>query len=249
MRHTFGGINMDQKRLIAQIIDESLNELENKCLEHRTSLDGLSGFRYWNYLIRNTHARRSILIENRLRDLIFKLDSRIGFAVHRQLTQRLASRSINFNRERPLHRNTRIWRQILVDYIRESGVSVRTKYLGHDGRWQSDTGLIRLTPYQTETHLFGSLLCAFSHQILHIRTGREKSRSIISTILHQNEALAFSYVVARALGLESEFLIQAIHSTFSRERLTAQSKQQIQDAASDVLTELIARYRQRSGIR
>lgn len=240
---------MDQKRLIANVIDESLNELESKCLQHCATLDRSNGFRYWNYGIRNSHAIRSIRIENRLRGLIFMLDGRLGFPVHRKLTQRLARSSINFNQERPRHCSARIWRQILVDYIRDSGVSVRTKYLGHDERWVSETGLIRLTPYQTETQLFGSLLCAFSHQILHFRTGRPKSRSIFSTVLQQNEAIAFSYVVARALGLESEFLIRAIHSSFSRERLTEQSKQHVQAAADDVLTELITRFRNGTKIR
>jgi hypothetical protein len=94
---------------------------------------------------------------------------------------------------------------ILVDHIRNSGVSIRTGYSAESGPWQSGHGVIRIVPYLTETQLFKALLNAFSHQVLTFGTGRATSRPIRPTCLHQSEALALSYVVSRSIGLESLF--------------------------------------------
>ena len=239
-----GGKRMEQKRLIKQIINESLKELENKCPEKRATLEHTGGFRIRNNSIHNAHIKRSILADRRIRNLIFKLDAKIGFADHRKLKLRPTTKLINFKRERLQHRDARIWRQILDDYIQDSGVSLRTKNPKHDGRRTCDNGLIRITQYRTEKQRFGSLLYAFSHQRPNLRMKRPKYWSINSIILFQNEALALSYAVARSLGLESEFHSHAIQNrAFNRDLQTTLSKKKIRDAASQVLTELISRYR------
>ena len=145
--------------------------------------------------------------------------------------------------------NVRIWRLILAGYIRESGVSVRTRYSQNPGHWESGPNVIRILPYQTEKQLFTSLLPAFSHQLLHYRTGRAKSGPFDRVTVHADEATVFSYVIARCLGLESLFRVRVIsENPFRGSGMSEQSKQQIREAAFELLTNLWSRYDHMSGI-
>jgi hypothetical protein len=202
---TSGGIHMNQETRINKIINESLQAFEHLCLENDLNEARTGGYRNLLEFISDKHYWIKRKAKRDVGELIFKLDAQSGFAVHCRLRKRLFRNSDDASSHRRLPGHKRYWRMILVDHIRNSGVSIRTGYSAESGPWQSGHGVIRIVPYLTETQLFKALLNAFSHQVLHFGTGRATSRHIRPTCLHQSEALALSYVVSRSIGLESLF--------------------------------------------
>lgn len=241
---------MNQETRINKIINESLQAFEQLSLENVVNRVRKGGCRYLHESISGNHFWLKRNVEFHVRELIFKLDSQCGFTVHRILRKRLFRNSNGVSTNGRLRRRKQFWRMILVDHIQNSGVSIRTSYSAESGPWESGPGVIRIVPYQTENQLLKSLLNAFTHQILHFDTGRANSRPIRTTNLHQYEALALSYVVARSIGLESLFRDEVVNRNLLRaDEIGSLFRQRIRSAAFELLTNLYSHDRFGMGTR
>ncbi len=230
---------MNQETRINKIINESLQAFEHLCLENEVNRVRTGGCRYLHECLSDNVFSLKHNATKYGREIMLKLDSQCGFAVHRILRKRVLKNSNRVPAIGRFRQGKRFWRMILVDHIRSSGVSIRTGYSAESGPWQSGHGVIRIVPYQTENQLLKALLNAFSHQVLHYDTGRATSSPIWPKSLHRAEALALSYVVARSIGLESLFHDDVIkYSLLHADEIDWQFRQRIRIAAFALLTNL-----------